>query len=218
MSHIAGIKNKSPESYPQSGGGGLGLLNALGNYASIVNATPAATPAGPTSYTVAAIVVKPQSSGIFRVNVDIGWFDSGIGDQITWSLLAAEADPTSSNITLTGGTPAAIVGSTADASTTGQVTAGSAPIGLVNANPTLFVLLSSKQSESETGSGQQQNFDVNGIFSNAGAGTTKVPVPFTLGVDCVFYLQVNTTNGEGPGVGPIANMKLQFTVQENPLP
>jgi hypothetical protein len=199
------LQHKGGQQEPALGGEfALGQLSALGNYVSIVNAFAADTAAGPSNYIIAAIVIKPKATGIFRVNVDLSWSDPN-DVEVQWSLLAAEASVTADPITLTGGTPAAIFGSQADATSLGEITvAPFTPIALVNAAAPVTLA-----ERTFIATGTTQGFDINGIFSNAGAGTTKVP--FTGGVDCVFYLQVSAD------AGAIGGLKLQFTVQEEPV-
>jgi hypothetical protein len=192
---------------PLSGDFALGLTQALGNYVSIVNASVADTSAPANNYIIAAIVLKPKVTGIFRVNVDLGWFDQSTGDDVEISLITAEAAVPADPILLGNGVNGAFFGSQVDPTSLGQfaITPGTS-MTITNAGPT--TPLASNTVLSEAGIGQQQGFDINGIFSNSN-GIGKAP--FTIGVDCVFYIQINTD------AGAITNMKLQFTVQEEPV-
>jgi hypothetical protein len=178
---------------------------AGGNYASIVNAAPPNTSAGPLAYIVGAIVVKPKVSGVFRIDLDLGFFDTTAAELVTTALVAEEASAVGTPITMTGGVAAGIDGKAADSTTLAEIPAAAGTgITLAGVSGTP-VFLATREQNSVAGADQQQAFNVHGIFA-LGTGTTKTPA--TLNEDVVFWVQVSAP------AGTIEHMTLQFSVQE----
>jgi len=181
------------------------ILIAMGNYASIVDANPTNTAAAPVSTVIAAIILKPEVSGIFRIDADVGYGDS-VSEDVTWQLLAAEPAVPATPITLANGTPAAIFGKTAATGSEGEVEASGTGIVITGAGAP--VILNDNIIDSTSAVDQTQGYHVSGLFSFSGMGTTKTP--FTLGETAVLYLAVSAP------AGVIQNMVVQFSAQEQP--
>ena len=184
-------------------------LSALGNYVSLIDQQAADTANHPLNYTFAAIVVRPMASGIFRVDFSANWVDATAGENVTWQILAVSAANPPDPITITGGGGSvAAIGSAADATSQGQV---SAAIGVPL---TISNISAGKVMDSKTlwslGSGEFQAVSMGGLFHSNGNSLPKVP--FTLGVDCVFFATVTAAGG------PFSGLVTLLSVQEQPLP
>jgi ribosomal protein L14 len=178
---------------------------AGGNYATITAATPPNTSAAPAGYIVAAIVVKPKVSGIFRIDLDYCFFDTTAGEDVTTALEANEAAAPGTPITITGGTNAGFEGNAADATTLAEIPAAAGTGLTIGGSAAATHALSSRQQNSVAGANQQQAFGVHGIFCIAG-GANKDPA--TLNEDIVFWLKVTAP------AGTLENQTLNFSVQE----
>ena len=185
-------------------GGGAGGA-ASGNYAAIDRGVPANTSAAPTLFAIAAIVLTPTVSGIFRVNAHVNLTDSS-SESVTLTLLAAEQGAPGVPITLTGGTPAAQFGTTALAagdSLGDTSTVSGTPIALVGATAakTLAVKTISAVATDPTTVG------TSGLFSFSVGGTSKIP--FVLGETCVLYLALTAA------AGTLSGLNVEFSAEEN---
>ena len=89
----------------------LNLTSSLGNYWTFGGAGSGAAAqtiaAGPTAVNVAAILVTPRVTGLWEVDLDVGWSSNTNGHPVTWSLLQQQATVKGNTWTI-GGTPAAI--------------------------------------------------------------------------------------------------------------
>ena len=92
--------------------------NAPGNWAHIARNLIVNTQTGPVSTCIAALLLVPRWSGIFRYNVCVGWSDSVTADVVTLSVLTAQAF---SPAALAGGTAAAAFGQNSDAASQGLI-------------------------------------------------------------------------------------------------
>jgi hypothetical protein len=188
---------------------------AAGNYVSITDGLPTNTAAPPLApVIVAAIIVTPKVSGIFRINARVGYSGTSAADTPAWGLLAAEQSASGVPITVaSGGAPASFAGDSATAPgnvgdvsnvATGIVLAGEgAPVGLDAETIEVAPDLTTNQS---------QQYQVSGLFMNGHGSGAKTP--FTLGETVVFYILVDNTGG--PHVGGIQDMVVAFSVQEQP--
>jgi hypothetical protein len=181
------------------------ILIAAGNYAAIADGAPANTSTPPTSYVIAAIVLTPKVSGIFRIDVHLTGTDS-VSEEVTLGLLGSQVAVAGTPIVLAGGTAAGQLGSSAGApsvSNGGQVaTVPGTPISFTGEGA--LQGLSTKR----TPAVGTDPFEVgtSGIFSLTAPSTIKTPWP--IGQTALVYVQVSAPAGQ------ITAMNLDFTVQE----
>lgn len=168
-----------------------------GNWVACNNVSTIVVPAAPANYFFAAGLLQVQQTGIFRVDVGIGWADSATGDTVTFALVT---DTSAAGQLATAGTKAAVGiagygvlaglgGSDLEimtAGATGLTYNGAAfttaPIvQKVEAQPTLTGLLT----------GSAQKFIYSGIVHNA---IGAVRTPFLLGNTVAFGIKVSATN------------------------
>ena len=186
-------------------GGGTGA--AAGNYAAIDAGAPHDTGAAPTAIIIAAIVLTPTVSGIFRVNASLALTDSST-ENVTLSLFGGEPTAALTPITMSGGTAAAQFGATALASGTqlGEVSSGTGGITVTGAEGAGGPkLLTAKTVHAVTT--VPLEVSTGGLFSFSTGGVTKTP--FVLGETCVLYLAVTAA------AGTISAQNVEFSVQEN---
>jgi hypothetical protein len=168
----------------------------------MLGSTTTANQAGPASVFVAACLLQVRLSGLFHVDISVGWSDGTTGDTVTWTFLT----DTSASGQIAGANKAAHGYSGVGALNNGLVSAGvladaetmdgagnltyngaawnTAPITQkVEANPTLTGLLS----------GSAQKFVFSGVVANA-APTGIVKTPFTKGNTVGFGIKVSATN------------------------
>jgi hypothetical protein len=181
------------------------VVDAMGNYAAIDAASPENTSAAPVAFIVAAIVLTPRTSGIFRVNASLQLVDSS-SEGVTLSLFGAEQAVAGTPITLTGGSAAAQFGSgVVGATSLGEVsTVAGTPIAIVGDTGPL--LLAHK--EVTAVATDPTTVGTSGLFSYSTGGPTKLP--FVLNETCVLYLAVTAA------AGTVSAMNVDFTAQENP--
>lgn len=191
----------------------LNLTSAIGNYWTFSSAGTGAAAqtiaAGPAAVNVAAILVTPRVTGLWEVDLDVGWSSNTNGHPVTWSLLQQQAT-VKGNTWAIGGTPA-IVGFGGNTATGGNgvVNSASAPMAVtivggstnLTANTeiigTLTGLLTANGSSSDY-------YGVHSILGAAAAGP--------LGKQVAFIVQVNATAGD-----IITIPEIMFTVREVPF-
>ncbi len=189
---------------------------AAGNYVSITGAPATNTATPPLApVIVAAIIVTPKVSGIFRIDARVGYSGTAAGDTPAWALIAAEqAASVGPPITVaSGGTPASFAGKSATApGDVGDVS--DIATGIVLAGEGAIVGLDAETIPVVAGldADQGQQYQVSGLYMNGHGADPKVP--FTLGQTVVFYVQVDNTGGTH--AGGIADMEVAFSVQEQP--
>ena len=189
-------------------GGGTGA--AAGNYATLDASAPNNTGVGPTATIIAAIVLTPQVSGIFRVEAHLVFTDEleAGSENVTLSLFGSEPTAALTPITMSGGTAAAQFGATTLASGTqlGEVSSGTGGITILGGEggggPKL---LAAKTVHAL--SADPAELSLEGLFSFSTGGAIKTP--FVLGETCVLYLAVTAATGT------IGTMSLEFSAQEN---
>lgn len=189
-----------------SGEGGGGTSLAAGNYAAIDDGAPANSAAAPATYVIAAIILTPQVSGIFRVTANLTLTDSA-SEEVSLILRAAEQAVPATPIALVGGTAAAQLGSTAAAGSIGEVsTVAATPItetGTGSAKTLATKTVGAVATDATT-------IPISGLFSFSTGGTTKTP--FTLDTECVLFLAVTAA------AGTLSAMNLEFSAQEQGAP
>jgi hypothetical protein len=187
---------------------GAAAILALGNYVAIDRGAPANTSAAPASYVVAAIVVTPEASGIFRVNASLSLADAA-SESVNMSIVAAEQTAPGTPIVVNGGTLAGQVGSTAAVGSNGYTaTAAGTPITFTGANTAGAKILAVKNVQTIAAS-DPIDLSTGGLFSFSTGGTVKTP--FTIGQQCVIYVTLSAATG------PLSAQNLDFTVQEQPF-
>lgn len=163
--------------------------------------TAVGTMAGQTNFFFVGATLKARMSGIFYVDLDVGWSDGTTADTVTFALISdtaadgaaavlASANKAAHGVSGFGafgtrGSDWESVDTNAGASLTFNGAAWStAPITQASeVNPTLTGLLS----------GSAQKFGFHGICYNAApTGTTKTP--FTIGNQVAFGVKVTSTN------------------------
>jgi hypothetical protein len=188
-----------PGSSGESGGGG----GAGGNYAAIDRGAPANSSVGPATFVVAAIVLTPVASGMFRIVGNLGGTDSS-SEVVTLTLLAAEQAVAGTPITLTGGTAAAQIGNGATPVTSlGETsTVAGTGIGIVGGGVAKTLATKTVQAVGT----DPIELSISGLFTFSTGGVTKTP--FVLDETCVLYLAVTAA------AGTISAMNCDFSAQE----
>lgn len=172
-----------------------------GNYVAIDRGAPA-NYATPAASIIAAIVVTPRASGIFRVTAGLGLTDSS-SEEVSMFLYAQEQAVAGTPITLTGGTAAAQLGSGTGANALGEtMTAVSTAIGITGGTGAKELATKNITAVAT----DPTNVGISGIFSYSTGGTTKTP--FALNETCVLYVAVTCA------AGTLSAMNLDFSVEE----
>ncbi len=193
------------------------IEEAAGNYVSITDSTVANTAVPPVDpVIVAAIVVTPKVSGIFRIDARVGYSGTAPADTPQWSLSAAEQLAPGTPITVaSGGVAASFAGDSAAApgnvGDVSNVASGIVLAGQSLVAPTLDAEVIPVVAGLDADNGQQ--YQVSGLFMNGVGAAAKTP--FTLGETVVFFITVNN-NTIGPHAGGIQDMLVNFSVQEQP--
>ncbi len=183
------------------------VTDAMGNYAAIDDGAPANTSAGPATYVIAAIVLTPRTSGVFRIDVHLSGVDSS-SEEVTLNLLGAKENVAGTPIVMVGGTAAAQLGNAAGPATTsnGGETATAAGTEMSFTGNSAGVGLSSKHVTAVAT--DPFNIGTSGIFSLSAAPATKTPWP--LGQTALVYVALTAA------AGTLSALTLDFTVQEQP--
>jgi hypothetical protein len=195
-----------PQELPGSSAQGGSSNVAPGNYVAIDRGAPANTSAAPAAYVVAAIVLTPLVSGIFRIDASLAVTDSS-SETVTMAILAAEQTTVGTPIAVVGGTAAGQVGSTAAAGSTGDTsTTAATAISFTGANTGGAKTIATKTVQAVAT--DPIEITTGGIFSFSTGGVTKTP--FTVGQECVIYIALTAA------AGTLSAQNLDFTVQEQP--
>lgn len=173
--------------------------------------TAIGTQAAPSSVFIAAALLTPRLSGIFEVELDVGWSSGTTADSVTWSLIT----DTSASGALAGANNVhhGVAGFGAYASNdweSSDTNSGAAVTYNGAAFSTAPVTQASEVIPSITGllSGSAQHFSFKGYVDNASpSGTTKTP--FTIGNTVAFGVSVSASH-------TITVPTLRMTVRELP--
>jgi hypothetical protein len=188
--------------------------NATGNWVGIGAASTPAAQTAPSTTVVAALLIVPKWSGVFRVSVHVPWSDSTTADLVTLAIVSAQA----ATGALAGGTARAVFGQNADAACQGMnleadaaggagITFNGAPIAQLSQwaiqTPTLTGFLTAQAS------GGGAVFPFSGLI-RATANSTKTP--FTKLNHVAVGLQVSSRDARVITFG-----QLNFSIEEIPL-
>jgi hypothetical protein len=184
--------------------------DSISNFYAMTGISTVAVQTAPATSIVAVILVTPKLSGLFDVDVDIGWSDNTNADTVTWRLRKSQVIVAGQVFTVGGTTPAAagFAGLTAGGGASGFVQ--TAASGMTITNPaggaSAQTNLDSKVFNTLTGllANSDQYYGLHGIVTAANPG-----VPFALGKQVALWLDVNAADN-------ITIPSLTFNVKEMP--
>lgn len=193
----------------------LNLTSALGNYWTFSGSGGGAIAAqtiaaGPTAVNVAAILLTARVTGLWRVDLDVGWSSNTSGHAATWVLTQEQATVSGQTFAI-GGTPVVtgfagntVTGANGVTNSVSGAMAVTAPAGgSTNLAVDTKVIGTLTGLLTANGSGSDY-YGVHGIFGAAHAS----PV----GKQVAFIVSVNATAGD-----IITIPAIEFTVQELPV-
>jgi len=194
-------------------GGQSGAGSNPANYASIVynNIFPP-QPGNNGDYNIAAIMLQPQTSGLFRISVSVSWSSVNMAgeDEVVWYLVGATSTGTP---TFTNGTTVGIFGSTTEPGSLAQANVTSdAGITISGTGPSTQ-LFEDPQTITQNTFANTYEFEVSGIFGN-GIGTAMSPFP--IGQWAVLWLDVQWDAASSNAT--VSPSFVVFSVEEIPLP